>query len=147
MLNGLARHEKRPIVPCLGRRPGTKPVAARHGRPVGPWRPVQYRAVPARGRAGPGRAGPLAIYTDRIGGKPEAKDGYSKYSHLLPDQDGSGEKCEDGYPQYFRKWIITFVLAKVAIRHQTTPLKTLTNFILIIQTLKQILQRCRAGYE
>ena len=63
MLNGLARHEKQFIVPCLGRRPGTKPVAARHGRPVGPWRPVQDRAVPARGRAGPGRAGPLAIYT------------------------------------------------------------------------------------
>jgi len=63
---GPARKTAHSAVP--GRRPGTKPVAARHSRPVGPWRPVQYRAVPARGHAGPGRAGPLAIYSRGRGG-------------------------------------------------------------------------------
>ena len=66
VLHGPARHEKRPIGPCLGRRPGTKPTAARLVRPVNPCRPDAIRAVPSQRRAVPGRAGPLAIYSREI---------------------------------------------------------------------------------
>ena len=53
VLHGPARHEKRPIGPCLGLRPSTKPAAARPVRPVGPmpFGPCQPDIVP--GRAGP----------------------------------------------------------------------------------------------
>ena len=48
VLLGLARHEKRPSRPCLGRQPGTKPMAARPARHVVPCWPDPHRAVPGR---------------------------------------------------------------------------------------------------
>ena len=45
VLSGPARHEKWPIVPCLGRRPGPWPCEAQPERHGVPCRPVGYRAV------------------------------------------------------------------------------------------------------
>jgi hypothetical protein len=58
MLLGQARHENGPNRPCLGRRPGTKPMVAHPAGHVVPCQPDPHRAVPARCRASPGLAGP-----------------------------------------------------------------------------------------
>ena len=50
-----ARHEFWPIGPCLGRRPGTMPGGARHGRHGVPCRHDHLRAMLG---SGPGRAVP-----------------------------------------------------------------------------------------
>ena len=61
--HGPARHEKWPTGPCLGRRPGPQADEARPaGHGVPPW-PDSHRAVPARDRAVPGRAGPMPRYS------------------------------------------------------------------------------------
>ena len=60
--NGRHGTVRRPTGRAMGRRLGTKPVEARHGRHDGPSRQDPHRAGTARRRAVPGRHGPLAIY-------------------------------------------------------------------------------------
>jgi hypothetical protein len=57
----LARHEKRPDRPCLGRQPGTKPSSARPGRHGMSSQPDPIGPCLGRARAVLGRAGPLAM--------------------------------------------------------------------------------------